>query len=247
MLVFNQTREALPRKGNAIKIIGIIFIFAALFEIDACAAKLTVTIQGTGDGFVFGEGIDCGSPDREGDCEEIYSDETTLDLEPYPDDRSEFSGWLVDGQPQQGMLIIRKDMTLTAIFQKIPHPDFETIETRPAEIQYTGDDHFPIFNTNKEIVGTVIPIKEHIQGKPFEFQLIIPQKAQMIIPALSGIEFPLYADHLVMYGDILLDGLNPPSAINLYYYSLTGELLNTIQTHLSEAVLKVGGHRSTKS
>lgn len=104
------------RGGHGMKLWNLLLLSCMSLVVltgSATAATVTVTKQGPGDGTVQSDGIDCGS-----DCTEVYPDESLVFLKATPNADSLFKGWLVDGQPQQGALVIKNDMTVTAIFDR---------------------------------------------------------------------------------------------------------------------------------
>ncbi len=217
----------------------LIFVFVAL-SLNAgiaLAAEVTITIQGTGDGIVFGEGIECGGPRGE-DCQEVYPDETILHLEAYPDDRSEFKGWLIDGEPQQGAIAIRKDITVTGIFNKISIPNFEIIGTRSSAINYFENHTFPLFNTRGEIIGAV---QEAVIEGDYKWLVTIRDNAHFTIPMISRGSVPIHREQLIMYGDYI-DGLSMLPDVNLYFYSFAGSLVKSVETNLQKPYAAIVGH-----
>ncbi len=73
---------------------------------------LTVLKSGSGSGQVVGEGIDCGH-----DCTERYPEGILLNLKAIPKQGSTFRGWLVNGEPADGILQIEATTTVTATFE----------------------------------------------------------------------------------------------------------------------------------
>ena len=82
---------------------------------------LTIEKTGTGDGIVRSnrDKIDCGE-----DCFEVYVEGTQIWLKAIPDEYSTFEGWLVNGKPLTGRLVIKEDTILTAVFNKIPPKEY---------------------------------------------------------------------------------------------------------------------------
>ena len=76
---------------------------------------LSVEKSGSGSGIVDGGGVDCGD-----DCLEVYQEGMLVFLQAEPDEESDFTGWLIDGNPLQGRIEMTQDITVTAIFTKKP-------------------------------------------------------------------------------------------------------------------------------
>lgn len=111
------TRKRKNRKGGSSmkrhSLLIFVFLLLSLNARATLAAEVSVVKEGTGDGVVFGEGIECGN-----DCTETYPDDTILHLKVEPRDDSEFLGWLVNEKPQEGTLVIRRNTRVTAIFER---------------------------------------------------------------------------------------------------------------------------------
>ena len=211
------------------KMLMLVVVGILLFAGIAPAAELTVTIQGTGDGIVYGEGIDCGGGGE--DCTETYPDETILHLEAAPDEYSEFKGWLVDGESQKGTLIIRKDIIVTAIFEKIPIPEFEIVSTRPSEFDYVNDS-LPLYDTKRKIVGAIQPTGSEDE---IQWRVIIQDKTTLTIRMLDAVVIPIHGDRVVAYGDYShgFDETVGLTVSDLNLYSLDGMLLKSIKVDVN--------------
>ena len=96
------------------KIVVLIFVLLLLPGGSVSAGKLTVILIGTGEGEVEGEDIFC-SPL----CDYDYEKGTVVQLKAYPDDDSTFEGWLVNGEPHEGVITInQEDILVTAKFNR---------------------------------------------------------------------------------------------------------------------------------
>ena len=96
-----------------IKTLLFVLVLLPLLVGTAMAAELRVILIGTGRGFVEGgNDIFC-----DPDCEETHEQGTVVQLKAFPDDDSTFEGWMVNGEPHQGVLTIdREDILVTAKF-----------------------------------------------------------------------------------------------------------------------------------
>ena len=98
-------------------------LFVALHTGTSMAATLKVLRVGTGEGKVIGGEIECGPF-----CEADYPPETIVHLEAIPRKDSTFEGWMVNGKPSEGALVIRdEDILVTAKFSKESDLDDNTI------------------------------------------------------------------------------------------------------------------------
>ncbi|MCP4314045.1 MAG: hypothetical protein GY790_22560, partial [Bacteroidetes bacterium] len=176
-----------------------------------------------------GEGIECGGPRGE-DCQEVYPDETILHLEAYPDDRSEFKGWLIDGEPQQGAIAIRKDITVTGIFDKIPYPEFEIVSTRPSPVVYSYENlTYPLYDTTWQVIGA---LRELQREEGFQWDVTIWDKAHFTMPMINALTVPTQSDKLVAYGEAFRSPVIEQTRSDLFFYSLDGTLLKFVETDL---------------
>lgn len=83
------------------------------------AAKLTIIKIGTGEGMVEGEDVFCGPF-----CEKNYEEKTVIHLKAIPYHDSRFVGWLVNGEPTEGVVTIdQEDLVVAAKFELNTLPD----------------------------------------------------------------------------------------------------------------------------
>lgn len=196
-------------------------IGAVEYQSEPQSYQLTVTKQGTGDGTVIGDGIDCG-----GDCTETYPDGTILDLQAIPYAGSEFVGWLVNDEPPQGgEIVINGDITLTAIFdqkqsgvalefcgqspnpQAIPYESGKRVLRSP-----NGEVVASLFwDDGKRMLALMSGLTFEVQPHQISYQTLVSNDAQTIV--LVGGEECL---------DYLLDPMCPYA--DLFFYNASGHL-----------------------
>lgn len=96
----------------------------------ASAATLTVIKVGTGYGDVDGEDISCGPF-----CSATYQEKSVIHLKASPYDDSTFEGWMVNGKPHEGVIVIdQEDILITARF------DLNTPLDESTVMWYDGND-----------------------------------------------------------------------------------------------------------
>lgn len=114
------------RKGGRcmkhIKTLLFALVLLPLLVGTAMAAELRIITKGTGYGSVIGERILC--PDI---CKQTYEEGTVVQLKAVPFSDSRFGGWLIDGEPHEGVITIEKDTVVTAIFELIAGLDELTV------------------------------------------------------------------------------------------------------------------------
>lgn len=83
--------------------------------------SLDVTLAGTGKGTVTSDpaGIDCGT-----DCNQIYLENTTVNLTVTPEPRSKFKGWSGNADCADGTVTLTGNTACTATFTRFPWPMF---------------------------------------------------------------------------------------------------------------------------
>ncbi len=214
---------------NVRNLLIFVFVILSLNAKTTLAAEVTVTTKGFGEGTVIGTGIYCNPSTTyyESDCTETYPDETILHLEVFPEEKSEFAGWLVDGEPQKGTLVIRKNITVTAIFNIIPIPEFKIIGTRPVDIpELTAERTSPLLDSKGDPVGYR------------QIKWIDSSQAESIVSFKNGANFKVYPLELVeassdksrviTYGRLLAD-LNMSNNFHVKIYSSSGELIKSVE------------------
>ena len=222
------SRKRKHYKGdNAMKLRNLLIFAFTIFTLNAgtaLAAEVTVTIEGTGNGVVIGDEIYC-----KPDCTKNYPDETILHLKVVPDIWSKFVGWLIDGEPQEGTLVIRKDTTVTAIFEKIPFPDFETVGTRPVDIpELQNGNVFPLYNSGEDVVGSW----QTIWSDQLPENIVsLKNGASFKVSPLNGVLVSKDGTRVIAYGGFR-GSANPSAPIVVDIYSSSGEFLKSVDTDM---------------
>ena len=190
----------------------------------AAAAELTVTKEGSGEGTVVGSGIFCDENKR--DCTEIYPDETILHLKAFPNPGSQFKGWFVGGQPQEGTLVIRKDITVTAIFewQGQSGSELEIVKSSP----FMLNDQLLIFNTRNEVAGFY---RERWDNGMAQGLISLKGKTDFLMPSLlSYLISSADGNRIIAYGEPRTLAYDEPMRLEVAIYSSDGELIKHIES-----------------
>jgi len=192
-------------------------------------ARLTVIKSGNGIGTVLSEpsGISCGK-----DCEEIYTQSTTVTLSAIPDDCSDFAGWKgenCNGTDSCIVTIENKNIIIEAVFNyKSLNADFTAVPisgSAPLIVRFTDQSYSCPEAWSWDFgdgSGSTIQNPEHIYAKPGTYTVTltvsnsrtssISTKVNYItideckIPVRVGISNPTYFYDIQSAYDSAIDG-----------------------------------------
>ncbi|GAK52862.1 hypothetical protein U14_04119 [Candidatus Moduliflexus flocculans] len=138
------------------------------------AAEVMVIKIGTGEGIVDGgDDIFCGAS-----CEATYEKGTVVQLKAIPDENAKFDGWLVNGKPHEGTLVVEDENILVAAKFTSTMPPTDELEW----LWYNGSEKRRLFLAVDEIAVFPKDMPDDWYAFTGEFKATVEEIAHLFHP-----------------------------------------------------------------